>query len=115
MARAEGARVLFDHTEMEAFLQQVNHPDAETLRRRDAFFAELEQLDLIENDDGGFSFEFELDSVSEPEIFAKQEIRFPQISEVSIAAVRGMESGSDKYRITAGDRGSTGSFELSAA
>ncbi len=54
-----------DHAEMEAFLQRVDHPDAGALRRRDAFFAELDQLDLVENGDGSFSFEFETGQVRE--------------------------------------------------
>lgn len=65
MARTEGARLVLNNQEMAEFLQQVNHPDEETVRRRNHFFAELDQIELVEHEDGSFEFEFELSSTEE--------------------------------------------------
>ena len=58
MAYTEGSRIVLDEHEMDAFLQRVNHPDPDAIRRRDELFAMLDQLELSEEEDGSFSFEF---------------------------------------------------------
>jgi len=67
MARTEDARLILENSEMQDFLQQVNHPDAETIQRRNAFFEELDRMELFSNNDGGFEFEFNFMPVSSAE------------------------------------------------
>lgn len=60
MARTDGARLILNTGEMQAFLQQVNHPDPDTLRRRDSLFEMLDRLDMTENEDGSFEMTIDL-------------------------------------------------------
>ena len=65
MAYTEGSRLILNDREMDAFLQRVNRPDPDAIRRRDELFAMLDQMDLTENEDGSFEFEFSLKSAAE--------------------------------------------------
>jgi hypothetical protein len=44
MPRIEGARIVLNNEEAEAFLQSAMHPDREALRRRDAFLEESQRV-----------------------------------------------------------------------
>lgn len=45
--------------EMDAFRYQLTHPDREAAKRRDAFFAELDCMDIRELPDGSYEVSFE--------------------------------------------------------
>lgn len=60
MAYYDGLWTVLSPVEAENFLYSISHPDLEIIERRDAFFAELDQMPFVQNADGSFEIEFEL-------------------------------------------------------
>lgn len=58
MAYFEGHRLILNEEEQAAFIHSLAHPDQEAIRRRDALFARLDQMEVTVNADGSRSFEF---------------------------------------------------------
>lgn len=59
MPRIEGARIVLNNEEAEAFLQSTMHPDRETLRRRDAFLEESQRIWMSEDQGIADEIDFE--------------------------------------------------------
>ena len=59
MAKKVGSSLILTQDEMRRFLAMLNDP--ETIKRRDEFFKELDQIPMKENEDGSFEFEMEVD------------------------------------------------------
>ena len=63
MAHYDSSRLILNPNEMERFRNNIARPTPETVRLRDALFAELEQMRVIENEDGSVSIDFEIADV----------------------------------------------------
>lgn len=58
MARITGPWIVLDDVEAERFHRNAATPDPEVMRRRDAFFAEIDQMHITELDDGSVEIDF---------------------------------------------------------
>ena len=53
--------LIFEEADLQAFMEGLEHPNPDTIRKRDAFFSKLDQMGLTMNEDGSSSFEFSID------------------------------------------------------
>lgn len=66
MARFDGSILILSQNEMKQFLEKIERPSPETIRRRKALFAKLDRMQITENADGSVDIPFQL-----PDIFHK--------------------------------------------
>ncbi len=57
MAFYDGSRLVLQGAELEAFLGKMRRPDPEVMRRRDEYFARLDQMQVDMNPDGSVEVE----------------------------------------------------------
>lgn len=61
MAKIDGPFIILTEEERLAFHNQIIHPDPVAMARRDEFFAELDRMNIRENEDGSVEIlDFEL-------------------------------------------------------
>lgn len=57
MAFYDGSRLVLQGAELEAFIGKMRRPDPEVIRRRDEYFARLDQMHIEMNPDGSVEVE----------------------------------------------------------
>lgn len=58
MTEFHGRFLVMTHDEYQQFLNRLEHPDPDAIRRRNALFKRLDEMNVTENADGSRSFEF---------------------------------------------------------